>query len=360
MPRLAHFQVTPEDRQRLQALLAAPLTPQKHVWRCAIVLATAEGLGTMEIMRRTGKGKVTVWRWQDRYVEAGVEGLLHDRTRPPGKPPTCEEKVQAVLTRTLEPPPDGTSHWTCRRMAQAVGLDHTTVHRIWRQHGLAPHRCRQFKISTDPNFARKAREVMGLYMAPPAHALVLSVDEKTQIQALQRTQPSLPLQPGHPATQTHDYIRHGTTTLFAALHVQTGQVTAQTQARHRPQACLAFLDHLAADSPTDTPVHVILDNYATHKTADVHTWLDAHPDWHFHFIPTSSSWMNAVEGLFAKLARGCLQRGNFASLQDLVDTMHQYLQAHNRQSARPFRWRKDPEEIMAARKRGYHKLETMH
>ena len=268
--------------------------------------------------------------------------------------------MQAVLTRTLEPPPDGTSHWTCRRRAQAVGLDHTPVHRIWRQQGRAPHRCRQFKISTDPNFARKAREVIGLYMDPPAHALVLSVDAKTQIQALQRTQPSLPLQPGHPATQTHDYIRHGTTTLCAALHVQTGQVTAQTQARQRPQEFLAFLDHLAADSLADTPVHVILDNYATPKTADVHTWLDAHPDWHFHFIPTSSSWMNAVEGLFAKLTRGCLQRGNFASLQDLVDTLHPYLQAHNRQCARPFRGRKDPEEIMAARKRGYHKLETMH
>ncbi len=335
MPRLAHFQVTPEDRQRLQALVAAPLTPQKHVWRCAIVLATAEGLGTMEIMRRTGKGKVTVWRWQDRYVEAGVEGRLHDRTRPPGKPPTCEEKVQAVLTRTLEPPPDGTSHWTCRRLAQEVGLNHTTVHRSWRQHGLAPHRCRQFKISTDPNCARKARDVIGLYMDPPAQALVLSGDEKTQMQALQRTQTRLPLQPGRPTTHTHDYIRHGPTTLCAALHVQTGQVTAQTQARQRQQECLAFLDHLAADSPADPPVHVILDHYATHKTADVHTWLDTHPAWHFHFIPSSSSWMHAVEGLFAQRARGCLQRGNFASLQDLVDTMPQYLQAHNRPSARP-------------------------
>ena len=218
-----------------------------------------------------------------------MEGLLRDRTRPPGKPPTCAETVQAVWTRTLEPPPDGTSHWTCRRMAQAVGLDHTTVHRIWRQHGLAPHRCRQFQISTDPNCARKAREVMGLYMEPPAHALVLSVDAKTQMQALQRTPPSLPLPPGHPATQTHDYIRHGTTTLFAALHVLTGQVTAQTQARHRQQACLAFLDHLAADSPADTPVPVILDHYATPKTVDVHTWLDAHSNWHFHFIPTASA-----------------------------------------------------------------------
>ena len=189
---------------------------------------------------------------------------------------------------------------------------------------------------------------------------MLSGDAKTQIQARPHTQTSLPLQPGHPATHTHAYIRHGTTTPCAALHVQTGQVTAQTQARHRQQEFLAFLDQLAADSPADIPVHVILDHYATHKTAALHAWLEAHPDWHFHFIPTSSSWMHAVEGLFAKWARGCLQRGNFASLQDLVDTMHQYLEAHNRQYARPFRWRKDPAEMIAARKRGHHKLETMH
>ncbi len=360
MPSPVKCQVSVADRTRLQALVAAPMTPQKHVWRCAIVLATGEGLGTTAIMQCTGKSKVTVWRWQERYAEAGVDGLLRDRTRPPGKPPVSDAQVQAVLTRTLQPPPDGASHWTSRRMEQEVGLDHTTVHRIWRQHGLAPHRCRQFKISTDPNFARKARDVIGLYLDPPAQALVLSVDEKTQIQALERTQASLPLQPGQPATQTHDYIRHGTTTLFAALNVQTGQVQAQTQAKHRQQEFLAFLDTLAAETPAATPVHVILDNYATHKTAAVYAWLETHPHWHFHFTPTSSSWMNAVEGLFAKLARGCLQRGNFTSLQALVDTMHTYLEAHNRHGARPFVWRKDPEQIIAARKRGYHKLETIH
>ena len=196
MPSPVKCQVSVADRTRLQALVAAPMTPQKHVGRCAIALATEEGLGTTAIMQRSGKSKVTVWRGPERYAEAGVDGLLRDRTRPPGKPPVSEAQVQAALSRTLQPPPDGASHWTSRRMEQEVGLDHTTVHPIWRQHGLAPHRCRQFKISTDPNFARKARDVIGLYLDPPAQALVLSVDEKTQSQALERTQASLPLPAG--------------------------------------------------------------------------------------------------------------------------------------------------------------------
>ena len=196
----------------LHALVAAPMTPQKHVWRCAIVLATAEGLGTTAIMQRTGKSKVTVWRWQERYAEAGVDGLLCDRTRPPGKPPVSEAQVQAVLTRTLQPPADGASHWTSRRMEQEVGLDHTKCTASGASMGW-PRIAAASSRSPDPNFASKARDVIGLYLDPPAHALVLSVDEKTQI-ALERTQASLPLQPGQPATQTHDYIRHGTTTLF--------------------------------------------------------------------------------------------------------------------------------------------------
>ena len=220
---------------------------------------------------------------------------------PAGKPPVSEAQVQAV------------------------GLDHTTVHRIWRQHGLAPHSCRQFKISTDPNFPRKARDVIGLYLDPPAQALVLSVDEKTHIQALERTQASLPLQPGQPATQTHDYIRHGTTTLCAALHVQTGQVQAQTQAKPPPAGIPGFPGHHGRRDPGARDSGQLRHT----QTAAVHAWLATHPHWHFHFTPTSSSWMNAVEGLFAKLARGCMQRGHFTSLQELVDTMHTYLEVQS-------------------------------
>ena len=205
----------------------APQTPQKHVWRCQIILATDDGLGTNAIQAHAGSSKSTVWRWQQRFMAERVKGLLYDKTRPPGKAPTPEAKVQAVLTQTQAAPPPGATHWTVRALAREMDLHPSVVHMIWRRHGLAPHRCRQFKVSTDPHFARKARDVIGLYVAPPDHVLVLSVDEKTQIQALSRTQAGLPMRAGQPATQTHDYQRHGTTTLFEALDVQTGQVASQ-------------------------------------------------------------------------------------------------------------------------------------
>ena len=266
------FTVTAAERRQLQALVAAAQTPQKHVWRCQIILATDDGLGTNAIQAHAGTSKATVWRWQQRFMAERVQGLLYDKTRPPGKAPT-----------------PGATHWTVRAMAREMDLHPSVVHMIWRRHGLAPHRCRQFKVSTDPHFARKARDVIGLYMAPPDHALVLSVDEKTQIQALSRTQAGLPMRAGQPATQTHDYQRHGTTTLFAALDVQTGQVAGQMCPRHRQEEFLDFLDALATDVPATQPVHVILDNYSTHRTASVQDWLAAHPRWTFHFTPTSSS-----------------------------------------------------------------------
>ena len=238
---------------------------QKHVWRAQIILATAAGCGTAEIMRRAGVSKPCVWRWQRRFMEAGVDALLHDKTRKPGKAPVPEPIVAQLVERTLGAPPGETTHWTSRAMADVMGLAISTVQKIWRAHGLAPHRLRTFKLSRDPQFAAKVHDVIGLYLDPPAHSLVLSVDEKSQIQALDRTQPGLPMKRGRAGTMTHDYIRNGTTTLFAALNLLDGSIVGQCMQRHRHQEFLRFLNRLERDIPAGRLIHVILDNYGSHK-----------------------------------------------------------------------------------------------
>jgi len=257
--------VSAADRRRLEAIVTDRNTAQKHVWRARIVVLTADGFGTQSIMAATGKSKTTVWRWQERFAEAGVEGLLLDKTRPLGKAPISSDKTVEVVRLTQDPPPHEATHWTARAMAKAVGLGVATVQRIWAAHGLAPHRWRVFKLSKDPAFVEKLHCVVRLYVAPPAHAVVLSVDEKSQIQALGRTQPGLPLKQGRGATMTHDYKRHGTTTLFAALNVLTGKVFGRNMQRHRHQEFIRFLNALEKDIPAGKVVHVILDNYAAHK-----------------------------------------------------------------------------------------------
>ena len=353
------FIVTDSDRDRLNALLADRNTPQKHVWRARIVLLTAEGLGTNAIMAATNKSKTCVWRWQERFMAEGVDGLLRDRTRPPGKPPVAVDRTAEVVRLTLAPPLHEATHWTLRAMAKAVGLAASTVQGIWKAHGLAPHRWRQFKLSKDPAFAEKLHKVVGLYVAPPAHAVVLSIDEKSQIQALDRTQPDLPMKKGRGATMTHDYKRHGTTTLFAALNVLDGTVTGQNMQRHRHQEFIRFLNALERDIPAGKIVHVILDNYAAHKHAKVRAWLKRHPRWTFHFTPTSSSWLNAVEGFFAKLTRRRLKHGVFHSIVDLQAAINRFIAEHNTQP-KPFVWKADPDKIIAARNRGFQTLESIH
>jgi transposase len=366
------------DRQRLDALVAGRDTAQKHVWRAQIVLLSAAGVGTNAVMAATGKSKTTVWRWQARFMAQGVEGLLHDKTRPPGRAPVSDDRAAAIVAMTLKPPPHEATHWTARAMAKTVGLAASTVQKIWKTHGLAPHRWRSFKLSNDPAFAEKLHAVVGLYVAPPAHAVVLSVDEKSQIQALDRTQPGLPLKPALPlqkgrgATLTHDYKRHGTTTLFAALNVLTGEVFGRNMQRHpSPSRCLQannerghqefirFLNALERDIPAGKVVHVILDNHATHKHAKVRAWLDRHPRWTFHFTPTSSSWLNTVEGFFAKLSRRRLKNGVFCSLVELQAAINRFVVEHN-ESPKPFVWRADPDAIIAARSRGVQALESIH
>jgi transposase len=338
--------VSPADRARLERLVADRNTPRKVAWRAEIVLASADGLGTMAIMRRTGKAKPTVWRWQERYLEAGVDGLARDKTRPGRKKPLSSQVKLAVLTKTAaERPPDAT-HWSARTMARAVGLSHRSVQRIWAEAGLKPHLVRTFKLSNDPQFAEKVTDVVGLYLNPPDKALVLCVDEKSQIQALDRTQPGLPLKKGRAATMTHDYKRHGTTTLFAALDAKTGAVIGQCQPRHRAAEFLRFLRTIDRNTAKHLEVHLIIDNYSTHKTEAVKAWLAKHPRFKMHFIPTSSSWLNLVERFFAEITRKRIRRGVFTSVAELEVAIHDYLNTHNA-DPKPFVWTKSADVILA-------------
>jgi len=347
------------DLLRLEKVVRDRSAAQKHVWRAAIIILSADNVGTREIMRRTGKSKTCVWRWQERFMEEGVDGLLRDKTRPSRIPPLGSEVAERVVALTLTDPPVEATHWTASMMAVAVGISESAVRRIWCSHGLQPHRYRQFKLSNDPNFIRKLRDVVGLYVDPPAHAIVLSVDEKSQIQALDRTQPGLPMKKGRLGTMTHDYKRNGTTTLFAALNVLDGTVIGRNMQRHRHQEFIRFLNVINAQVPEDKVVHIILDNYATHKHPKVRAWLDRHKRFVFHFTPTSSSWLNAVEGFFAKLARRRLNRGVFHSLVDLQAAINRFVVETN-ENPKPFSWTADPDKIIAAVKRGYQALESYH
>lgn len=351
--------VTPEDRLRLESIIADRNTRQKHAARARVIVATADGCGTTEVVRRSGLSKPVVWRWQERFMQEGVEGLLRDKTRKPGKAPLPPETVARVIALTLAEAPGETTHWSVRAMAKAVGIGVASVQRIWKAHGLTPHRMKTFKLSNDPRFAEKFNDVVGLYVDPPAHAVVLSIDEKSQIQALDRTQPGLPMKKGRAGTMTHDYKRHGTTTLFAALDVLDGTVIGRNMQRHRHQEFIRFLNQVEAQVDPDKAVHVILDNYATHKHPKVRAWLTRHPRWTFHFTPTSASWLNAVEGFFSVLTRRRLKRGVFKGVVDLQAAINRYIAEHNTHP-RPFAWTADPDRVLAAISRGKQTLESIH
>jgi transposase len=327
--------VNAAERARLNAVVANRNSPQKHVWRCRIVLLTADGLGTAAIVQRTVKSKSVVWRWQERFMRAGVDGLLRDKTRP------------------------SRIHWTAAAMAEAVGISISSVQRIWRAHRLEPHRLRRFKLSNDKAFADKLRKIVGLYVDPPAHAVVLSLDEKSQIQALDRTQPGLPIKKGRGASMTHDYVRNGTTTLFAALDVLEGKVIGRCMQRHRHQEFIRFLNAVEAEVPAGKIVHAIVDNYASHKHPKVKAWLARHPRFVFHFTPTSCSWLNAVEGFFAKLTKRRLKRGVFRSVIELQTAIKRFV-AETNDDPKPFVWTADPDKIIAAVNRGHQVLDSIH
>ena len=342
--------LSPAARARLERLVADRNTRSKVVWRAGIVLATADGLGTVATMRRTGKSKPCVWRWQERYVAEGVEGLLRDKTRPARKKPLTAEVKLKVLTKTANETPANATHWSVRAMAKEIGISHTSVQRIWAEAGLKPHLTRKFKLSNDPKFAEKVTDVVGLYMNPPDKALVLCVDEKSQIQALDRTQPGLPIKKGRAATMTHDYKRNGTTTLFAALNVKTGEVIGECLPRHRAKEFIRFLKKIDSTVAAHLDLHLIVDNYTTHKTKEVQAWLKKHPRFKLHFIPTSSSWLNLVERFFAEITGKRIRRGVFKSVAELEAAIHDYL-AKNNASPKPFVWTKTADVILEKNER---------
>jgi len=344
--RLETLTLTDAERSELTTLAARPKTAQALAQRARIILACAEGLENKAVGQELGVHAMTVGKWRRRFLDQRVEGL-HDEPRA-GAPRTVDdERIAAVITRTLESQPDDATHWSSRGMARDSGLSISTVQRIWRAFGLKPHRQETFKLSTDPDFVAKVRDVVGLYMSPPEHALVLCVDEKSQIQALDRSQAVVPMRPGQPERRSHDYTRHGTTSLFAALDVATGAVIGQCYPRHRAEEFRQFLDEIEACVPRDLDVHLIWDNYATHKTALIRDWLAKRPRWHVHLTPTSSSWLNQVERFFAKLTEKQIRRGVHRSVEELEAAITAFLDHHNA-APKPFRWVKSASDILAA------------
>ena len=310
-------EVTPEDRVRLERIVGDRNTPQKHSARARVILATAEDCGTLEIVRRSGLSKPVVWRWQERFMHEGVDGLLRDKTRPPGKRPLPGETVRRVVNLTLAAPPGETTHWTGRALAAATGVSLRSVQRIWAAHGLTPHRVQTFKLSTDPRFLEKFTDVVGLYVDPPAHAVVLSVDEKSQIQALDRTQPGLPMKKGRAGTMTHDYKRHGTTTLFAALNVLDGTVIGRCMQRHRHEEFIRFLNAIERAVPAGKLIHAIADNYATHKHPKLSGFLARSPS--ALDLPLHANFLLLAQRrrkLLRHLTKRRLKRGVFCSIVD--------------------------------------------
>jgi transposase len=338
--------VSASDKERLEAIVADRNRPQKHVERARVVLASAGGGPVQRVAALLGVSRPMVWRWQQRFAEEGTDGLLRDKTRKPGKPPISAETVARVVALSCADPPHEATHWTGRAMAKAAAISLRSVQRIWEAHKLQPHRVRTFKRSRDPEFVAKMTGIVGLYVDPPAHAVVLSIDEKSQIQALDRTQPGLPLKPGRCGTMTHDYKRHGTTTLFAALNVLDGKVIGRCMQQHRHEEFIRFLNDVERAVPPGKLVEAVVDNYATHKHPKVRAWLARHPRWTFHFTPTSGSWLNAVENFFSVLTRKRIRRGSFYSIVDLQAAIKRYLAQHNVEP-KPFVWKASAASILA-------------
>jgi len=338
--------VDENQRKRLLHLAKSGKTPQKIAVRARIVLLAGEGRANHAVAQELGISRPTVLLWRKRFAQRGVPGLLKDASRPGRRKAISAEVIKQVVEATMHTTPPGATHWSVRSMAKARGLSRMTVQRIWKQHRLQPHRLETFKFSKDPLFVEKLRDVVGLYLNPPEHALVLSVDEKTQIQALDRTQPLLPLRPGIPARQTHDYKRHGTTTLFAALNLLDGKVIGECMPRHRGKEFVGFLQTIDAQTPGGLDLHLIVDNYSTHKSPQVKRWLARHKRCHLHFVPTSSSWLNMVERWFGQITQKRIRRGTFKSVPQLIAAITDYLENYNA-DPKPFVWTKDADMILA-------------
>jgi len=334
--------LTDKEQADLKRLVRSKLTSVRLAQRARIVLLAAEGLQNMEIAMQLGVGRVQVARWRERYAQSRLSGIEHDLPR--GAPPTKVD-VARLVELTTQSKPEAATHWSTRKMAAQLGVSAASVSRHWRANGLKPHIVRGFKVSRDPKFVEKLEDIVGLYMSPPEHALVLCCDEKSQVQALDRTQPGLPMKKGRAATMTHDYKRNGTTTLFAALNVLDGQVIAQCQQRHRHTEWLKFLRKIDRETPKDKLLHLIADNYATHKHPAVQVWLTKHPRITMHFTPTSASWLNMVERFFRDITTERLRRGVFTSVPNLIAAIDEYI-AHHNISPKPFIWTKSARDIL--------------
>lgn len=323
-------------REQLTTMSRARSLSQALAQRAKIILLAADGLNNSTIAVQLGLSRPTVGKWRRRFLSQGLVGL--DEEARPGAPRAIsDEQVAALLRQTLKSKPKAATHWTCRSLAAETGVSCATVHRLWRAFGLQPHRQKHFKLSTDPFFVEKVRDIVGLYLNPPDQAMVLCVDEKSQVQALDRTQPVLPMGLGYVEGVTHDYVRHGTTTLFAALDIASGQVLTRCKPRHRHQEFLAFLNHIDANVPPDLDIHLVVDNYATHKHAKVRRWLAARPRYHVHYTPTYSSWLNQVEIWFNIITQRAIRRGTFRSVKELVAKIENFV-AHYNAKSKPFMW----------------------
>jgi transposase len=352
---IAPLVLSPDERAYLERQVRRHRAARSLSERCRVILRCADGLPSKSVASELGFHEHTVGKWRRRFLKDRIEGLLDEARR--GRPRTIDDdQVAAVIERTLRSTPKDATHWSIRSMATETGFSHTTIRRIWNAFGLQPHRSETFKLSNDPLFVDKVRDIVGLYLSPPNRALVLSVDEKSQIQALDREQPVLPMMPGVPERRTHSYGRHGTTSLFAALDIASGFVIGKCYKRHRAAEFLDFLKQIDARVPEGLDIHIIMDNYATHKTAVIKTWLARRPNYHVHFTPTSASWINQVERWFAELTRKQIRRGVHTSTKQLETDIRAFIERHN-ENPKPYRWTKSADEILASVRRFCQKAE---
>jgi transposase len=338
------LEITEEDRHKLRMIALRPKSAQAMAMRARIVLSCGQGMSNFEVARKLHITGATVGKWRERFRQLGLDGLLDEpRVGAPRK--ITDRQIEEVVTKTLESMPANSTHWSTRLMAEETGLSQNAIVRIWRAFGLQPHRVENFKFSKDPQFVEKVRDIVGLYLNPPDRAIILCVDEKSQVQALNRTEPILPLAPGIPARQSHDYERHGVTSLFAAMDVASGVTISNCYRRHRHQEFLRFLNEIETNLPPRLDVHLVMDNYGTHKVAKVRSWLVRHPRYHVHFTPTSGSWLNLVERLFAEVTERCVRRGSHTAVRVLEKAMLHYLDQRNR-NPKPFVWTADADLIL--------------
>lgn len=352
------IKLSSKERNKLERIKMARSSSIRARERAAMILLAGEGKKNQEIAQILSQDKMKVGRWRQRYAQYGLPGILKDKTRKGRIPPVPKAKRDRIVKMTLEEKPPGATHWSRASMAKASGVSPSTVGRIWRAHGLKPHRVSTFKLSNDKKFVEKLEDVVGLYLNPPDNAIVFSCDEKSQIQALDRTQPGLPLKKGRCQTMTHDYKRNGTTSLFAALNTLTGEVIGTCMKKHRHQEWIRFLKMIKKSVPTDKEVHIVCDNYATHKHANVKAWLARNPRFHVHFTPTSASWLNMVERFFRDLTVSSIRRAAFASVDDLIKAIEAHIAAHNA-DPKPFIWTASASDILAKVKRGRRTLNNI-